>query len=290
MEIKNLETLIIKDYQEYLQYRSQFSAVINDRIQKEKSLPRGRENFLINGFCFICNSNVNFNVDYNHAITFEGEVLPNYREHLSCSKCGFNNRMRAAIHLLETKTEVNTESFIYITEQITPLYRLLKKRHKNIMGSEYLGLAILYGDINQQGVRNESITKLTFPDNNFDAILSFDVLEHVPNYLDGFKECLRILKPEGRLLFSVPFTGLKQIITRAIVKDDGTIEHRLPPEYHGDPLTNEGCLCFHHFGWELLDELRDVGFSDVYALLYWSEEWGYLGKGEQIIFTASKPL
>jgi hypothetical protein len=36
-----------------------------------------------------------------------------------------------------------------------------------------------------------------------------------------------------------------------------------------------------------LDELRDAGFVEANALLYWSRELGYLG-GEQILFKARK--
>ena len=51
----------------------------------------------------------------------------------------------------------------------------------------------------------------------------------------------------------------------------GTISHLLPPEYHADPL------CFYHFGWDLLDALRSLGFRDTLALIYWTGELGYLG-------------
>ena len=54
------------------------------------------------------------------------------------------------------------------------------------------------------------------------------------------------------------------------MRDDGTIEHLHPPEYHGDPLDPGGCLCFHHFGWDLLDLLRDAGFRSVTAYSVWS--------------------
>jgi len=67
------------------------------------------------------------------------------------------------------------------------------------------------------------------------------------------------------------------------------VSHVLPPEYHGDPLQSGGCLSFYQFGWELLDELKAMGFKDATALLYWSRELGYLG-GEQILFTATKAL
>jgi len=38
-------------------------------------------------------------------------------------------------------------------------------------------------------------------------------------------------------------------------------------------------------GWEMFDEIRDCGFSEVEALFYWSSELGYLGI-DQIAFVA----
>ncbi len=86
----------------------------------------------------------------------------------------------------------------------------------------------------------------------------------------------------------MPFArASKENIVRAHLSQTGEIVHLLPPEYHGDPLKTEGCLCFRHFGWEILEDLRAVGFKHSQALIYWSKEFGYLG-GEQLIFVARK--
>ena len=58
--------------------------------------------------------------------------------------------------------------------------------------------------------------------------------------------------------------------------------------YETEPVDPEGgSLCFRYFGWELLDQLRAVGFCRVRALAYWSENQGYLGK-EQYLFICHK--
>ena len=54
--------------------------------------------------------------------------------------------------------------------------------------------------------------------------------------------------------------GSEKNIVRAVIRD-GEIHHLLPPEYHGDPLSAEGCLCFYDFGWELLEDLRAAGWA-----------------------------
>ena len=88
------------------------------------------------------------------------------------------------------------------------------------------------------------------------------------------------------MLWSVPFDrNSEQNIIRARLREDGTVEHLLEPEYHGDPVNQEGCLCYYHFGWQMLEQVREVGFRDAYAVLFWSREFGYLG-GEQLLFVA----
>ena len=42
------------------------------------------------------------------------------------------------------------------------------------------------------------------PDNSFDYIVNFDVLEHVRDVEIVLKECFRVLKPDGKLLAVFP--------------------------------------------------------------------------------------
>ncbi len=67
-------------------------------------------------------------------------------------------------------------------------------------------------DIDSQSCRNRGIADclydgITFPfeSESFDCALSNQVLEHVFNPDDFLKEIVRVLKPGGRLLLSVPF-------------------------------------------------------------------------------------
>lgn len=45
-------------------------------------------------------------------------------------------------------------------------------------------------------------TNLPFPNNNFDIVLSFFVMHHISNWLDGLKEIHRVLKPGGYFVYS----------------------------------------------------------------------------------------
>ena len=47
--------------------------------------------------------------------------------------------------------------------------------------------------------------KLPFPDDHFDAVVSFEVFEHVFNLEEVLREIRRVLKPDGKLLVTMPF-------------------------------------------------------------------------------------
>jgi hypothetical protein len=64
------------------------------------------------------------------------------------------------------------------------------------------------------------------------------------------------------------FYDRAQTQIRASLGNDGII-HYLPPELHGNPVSSEGSLCFQNFGWDILSDLRQAGFSDAMASMYW---------------------
>jgi SAM-dependent methyltransferase len=177
---------------------------------------------------------------------------------------------------------------IFIAEQSTWLFKSLQRKYPSIIGSEFLGSQIPFGTQDSNGLRNEDMTKLSFCDQRFRLILSFEVFEHIPDVTAAFREAVRCLEPGGALIFTVPFypdTATSQLLAR--LDEMGQVEHLAPPEYHGDPLTSRACLCFHHFGWDILSHLRATGFGTVRVLDCWSQGFGYLGN-RNFVFIAQK--
>jgi SAM-dependent methyltransferase len=193
--------------------------------------------------------------------------------------------MRAALHLFESQIRPKPGDGIYITEQSTPLYQEFRKRHASLVGSEYIVDSTPRGQVNSVGIRCEDLTDLQFEDACFEHVLSFEVFEHIPDYMAALRECARVLKPGGKVFCSVPFHGDEKHTVRARIAADGSVEHLLPPEYHGDPVNPAGALCYRYFGLELLQELRAAGFADACFWIYWSADLGYLGE-DRVFFVA----
>lgn len=293
-EIKAPEIIFNKftSYNEYYNHIQSNITELKEREVFESSiLIDGDNSFTFEGYCAVCQKEVKFLVDYQYSNESNGIKIPNWRERLVCPDCELNNRMRLSIHLVEIIETNLSNSRVYIAEQTTQAYQKLKTICRELIGSEYIGNSVPFGTNNDDGIRNEDFTNLTFAKEEFDLVLSFDVFEHIYDYKKAFAEAFRVLKNGGSLLFTVPFNrNSEQNITRAKLKSNGSIEHLLAPEYHGDPMnTSDGCLCYFHFGWEMLNDLKEVGFDEAYSLFCYSKEYAYLG-GDQIFFVAHKKV
>jgi tetratricopeptide (TPR) repeat protein len=276
-----INTHAVNSYEAYKSYvtsqRDQYVA----REGYERSFIEDSKPFTVPGYCYACRRFVTFSVDYLYSYEVNGVLMPNWRERLVCPSCGLINRMRAAIHLFEQLLKPSRKSAIFIAEQTTPVYKWFAANYSQVVGSEYLAGVVPSGETDENGIRNETLNRLSFPDEEFDYVLTFDVFEHIADFQKAYRECCRVLKPSGTLFFTVPFNvNARNNAVCARIKDR-KIQHILPPELHGPWLV------FNQFGWEMLDELREAGFARVHAHLFWSKEFGYLGK-EQSVFVAQK--
>lgn len=83
----------------------------------------------------------------------------------------------------------------------------IKPYEKLFAVQSYTGL-----EIDEVPARNRRVAdyyydglKFPFPDNSFDSILCSQVLEHVFNPAEFLQEVMRVLKPHGKILISIPF-------------------------------------------------------------------------------------
>mgnify|MGYP002349818989 CR=1 FL=1 len=274
----------IHNIEEYRRHQEKNANYFHKMMKYEREADQpNKQKFTVKGVSVPGNSMVEFFVDRLYS---NGNQV-NWRERLVCPITGLNNRLRASYHLLESELGIYDDDRIFITEQVTHFYKFLTSKYSRVSGSEYLNPKLKSGTI-VKGVRHEDMTSLSFEDESYDICLSFECLEHIPDYSAAIKEIARILRPGGRFLGTFPFaSGQHENIIRATMTDTGHIIHYMEPEYHGNPVDEKGSLCFTVFGWEVLDIFKAAGFKDAYALLYWSDVFGYLG-GEQIVFVAQK--
>jgi SAM-dependent methyltransferase len=224
-----------------------------------------------------------------------GSVHPAWTETGVCQICKLNSRMRAVFSYIRSRLKIDRVENVYISEQSTDFYSKLVAEMPgiNVVGSEYLGADYARGEVVSSraglSLRNEDLTKLSFEDECFDLVISQDVFEHIPDYRKALSEIRRVLRNDGVLLFTIPFFHhMEKTQIRAIVKD-GAIEHLLPAEIHGNPVSSEGSLCFQNFGWDILDDLRAAGFANVAASMYWAPWQGHMGTSF-FVFSATKQL
>ncbi len=241
--------------------------------------------FLIDGYCVPCEQNVSFVVDMQVGgrKTPKGWI-PNWRERLECPICKMNNRQRLISTLIKQHLCAKPDQSVYLMEQVTPVYNwvIAKFAEHKIIGSEYLGPEYEGGAL-INGIRHENIENMSFGNAEFDIIISNDVFEHVPNPSKAFSQCARILKKDGVMLATIPFhANSAESVKRAQIKN-GKPEKILPPVYHSNPVS-PGSLVFTDFGWDVLDAMKESGFSDVSVDAYVSKEFGHLGGG-QLVFS-----
>ncbi len=217
----------------------------------------------LRGYCPACREMVSFAVRTGG---FYGD-RPNLREGLVCPRCRLSNRNRLIHFALGQQLKRQPQARVALLERLTPLFAKLQALAPQLQGSEYMGENFESGrEYRYHGhpVRHESITALSYADASLDLLGHCDVLEHVYDYRKALREVRRVLAAGGQMICTVPFFMLRDTEAElARPRVDGSIEFFGAPEYHGDGLRPEGILTWHHFGWKLLDDVREAGFSSA---------------------------
>jgi SAM-dependent methyltransferase len=201
---------------------------------------------------------------------FRAHVLPNIR-HLPAShfrRCGACGKFTLIVAL-----DIDEEYQLCVRCRATLRYEMLatylRQAHPNLSTLDVLELdfnsplrpllersrsyrpsfyrpGFTVGARRVDGVECQDITKLAIPDNSLDLIVSSEVLEHVADFEAAIRESARVLRPNGAHIFTVPPSA--KTVRRAAF-EQGRLVHLInPPEYHLDPLSPEGVLCFWNFG------------------------------------------
>lgn len=210
---------------------------INDPGKAGKKLLRllfeTRKKFPSNpGYCVICKTNTSF-IEY-------GEWL---RDDYRCIKCNTKPRQRAFISVLNQQFPNWRGMKVH---ESSPHLDIIKKECIDYSASQFYPgkkLGERYGEFTC-----EDLSRLTFPDESFDLLLTQDVFEHVINPEPAFAEIARVLKPGGAHVFTMPwYPELQKTVIRA-KEVDNEIVHMEEPVYHGNPISDSGSLVTRDWG------------------------------------------
>jgi SAM-dependent methyltransferase len=214
----------------------------------------------------------------------------NLRDTLECARCRSYNRQRqlAALllrhyvgpGLLRSIRQLPTLKLWNLEAAGTLHERLRARLGGDYVWSEYFGHEMASG-ARVDGVMHVDVQRTHFDDATFDAILSADVLEHVPSPEAALREIFRVLRPGGRHLFTVPFHQQRFTTeVRATLGDDGVVAHLAPPIFHSAPRTP--ALVFNIFAVDLLVLLERIGFEPQLHFVH-APEAGMLGNNGIVI-------
>lgn len=221
------------------------------------------------GYCYSCNKHTIFLYSYKTEeylnslflawkLSEQAQSTLKQMENNVCNNCLAKARMRTlAKSVVQVLRLNNTENFanklksdpnftVYETaEYFTFRFKGIRKL-QNYVVSEYFAEKP-FGKV-IDGIRNENLECLSFPDNFADVIITSEVLEHVVNLDQALSEIQRVLKPGGHHIFTVPVDqNLTSTYERAQLIN-GKIEHISEPVKHGDSIRSEGILAFREFG------------------------------------------
>jgi hypothetical protein len=179
------------------------------------------------------------------------------RDHFKCNKCGCIPRERALMQVI--KQYYPNWEFLSIHES-SPGNRghskLLREKVRNYTETQFFKNRNL-GDF-VDGIRNEDLEQQTFNDEIFDIVITSDVMEHIYNPKNAFKEIQRTLKVGGAHIFSVPIINKHKATQRWAKKGiDGEPIFLFKPEWHGNPIDSKGSPVTFHWGYDIKNFIED---------------------------------
>lgn len=231
---------------------------------------------------------------------FDGEFQKNntsFREGYQCPSCRASLRYRgqaesilkvfAADQRLDlvdlSKDKVFSQLQIYEPGVIGP-FRKLFSNFKNYHDSFYWEDVEL-GEI-KDGVQCQSLETLTFDDDQFDLVISSDIMEHVRHPWVAFADIFRVLKPGGYHIFSIPLHLPMPSKTQFRVDTSGEEDKYIKePQYHGNGVGGKS-LVYTDFGADITDYLTNIGYKVIVDTI--NHDHPDLKK--LVIFITKKPL
>ncbi len=132
--------------------------------------------------------------------------------------------------------------------------------------------------------QNEDLEAQTFPDESFDLVITQDVFEHLYHPEKAFAEIARTLKPGGAHIFTVPIINRhKKTEVWATMHPDGSPNFLHTPEWHGNPIAQEGSPVTMHYGFDIVDRIRDSSGMETTIEYPFNLHYGIAGEYIEVL-------
>jgi len=223
------------------------------------------------GYCTCCEREVMFECYHSWL-----------RDNYVCTNCQSIPRERALIAVIE-KYYPNWRG-LRIHES-SPISRGASAKLKNqcprYLASQYYP-GKEYGMI-LDGFRNENLENQTFGDGVFDLVITQDVMEHIYHPDRAFSEIARTLSSGGAHIFTVPIINKhEKTEVWATLNPDGTPNFLHSHEYHGNPVPPYGSPVTMHWGFDIVDFIRNASGLNTKIISQYDKNLGIMGEYNEV--------
>lgn len=233
----------------------------NSILHNEQTLASYSQH-IVNGYCHICKCERRLYIDPESS----------WSNTYACFFCGTGARTRGFIMALDLYFSSYKDSLVHEAGVLG------NDNHISNASSFYtssqwipsLGPGTVLTDTHS----NQNLEQLTFADNTFDYFITQDVFEHINHPDQAAKEIMRVLKPGGKHIFTVPRSYPGLVKSRPRIKiENNEIIHLETPEYHyrhNDPTNDQYWLVTYDYGPDFLDLMYE--WTNSHTNLYVIQE------------------
>lgn len=196
------------------------------------------------------------------------------RETLQCRECFSSMRQRslalAILEYWEQRTSIHHTSIAALAEAGIGNVRILDTDNFSAISElmedvpGYFRCSYLperpWGIEIEKNYYNINLECIDFDAEEFDIVLTSDVMEHVRNCDSAHNEIYRVLRRGGAYIFNVPYDEFFENDIQLVDTTSAENVYLCEPQLHGDPLTG-GVLAYRVFGRELIGKLQSLGFQ-----------------------------
>jgi SAM-dependent methyltransferase len=230
---------------------------------------------IIDGYCPICETDAEFHAHQEW-----------YRDSLICQNCSggsFPRERALALVLNETRPNWRAMDIHESSAADRGISRKLAAGAPGYVSSQYFPDAP-FGSV-VGNFRNEDLENLTFDDENFDITITLDVMEHIYHPDRVFREIHRTLRTGGIYICTFPVRKdqTRPWERRFERQENGTRIDLKEPEFHGNPVSDEGSIVTIDWGYDLHQQIPQWAPFDVRVHRFADAAHGILGEYTEVI-------